>query len=400
MNSDADSRTANRTMILISMSVFLASSTWFSGTAANPVLRELWELPAHHLGSLTTSVQLGFIIGTLLYALLNIADVFNARKVFFISALLGALFNAAFALLSSGLEFALVARFLTGLTLAGVYPVGMKLIASWFKTGLGWRLGVMVGALALGTGFPYLITYLGGDADWRLLSALASLLAVVGGSLILFAVSDGPYLKSRARFDLKMMLKVFQHRPFRNTAFGYFGHMWELYAVWSMLGFFLAASFGVRNLSLSEFLPLISFAVIAMGAVGCALGGWISQRVGERSVALVSLLISAGFCLSSALLFNLPPLILIPLLLIWGFVVVSDSPQFSALATQYAPSEYTGTALTIQNGIGFAITLLSIQITPVIADQIGWQWAFTFLAIGPLFGAFYMRQVGGRDLKS
>ena len=213
MTSESREPNANRALIFISLGVFLASTTWFSGTAAAQILSDLWELPAHHLGSLTTSVQLGFIIGTLIYALLNISDVFNARRVFFASAILGALFNTGFALLSNGLEMALIFRFLTGLTLAGVYPVGMKLIASWFRTGLGWRLGVMVGALALGTGLPYLIAYLGGDADWRLLSGFASLLAVVGGGLIFIAVPDGPHLRSKAVFDFKMMFKVFQHKP-------------------------------------------------------------------------------------------------------------------------------------------------------------------------------------------
>ena len=172
--------------------------------------------------------------------------------------------------------------------------------------------------------------------------------------------------------------------------------MWELYALWSMLGFFLAASVDSQHLDFTISLSLISFAVIGMGAIGCALGGWVSQRVGERNIALISLMISAAFCLFSAVLFSLPLLVLIPLLLIWGFFVVSDSPQFSALAAIYAPAEYTGTALTIQNGIGFAITLVSIQITPVIADQVGWQWAFMFLAMGPIIGAYFMRQVAHR----
>jgi len=384
---------ANRAMLVISIAVFLASSTWFSGTAANAMLILLWDIPPHHVGSLTTSVQLGFIVGTLLYALLNLSDVFNARRVFFVSALLGALFNAGFAFLSTGLESAIVLRFLTGLSLAGVYPVGMKLIASWFRTGLGWRLGIMVGALALGTALPYLILYLGGGTDWRLLSGFASLLTLAGGLLVLLSLGDGPHLATRAKFDVSMMFKIFKHRNFRHTALGYFGHMWELYAFWSMISFVLLISSAERGMDIRGSVSLISFLVIAMGAVGCGVGGWISQRVGERQVALVSLIASAGFCLLSGFLFELPLLLLVPLLMIWGFFVVSDSPQFSALAARYAPEQYTGTALTVQNGIGFAITLVSIQLTPIVADWLGWQWAFVYLGIGPLIGAWFFRRV-------
>jgi MFS family permease len=393
MNLEAQANKSTRALILVSTAVFLASSTWFSGTAAMMRLIELWQIPNSEFGLLTTAVQVGFIVGTLLYALFNLADHFNARRVFFASALLGALFNAGFALLTTGLESGVLFRFLTGVTLAGVYPVGMKLIASWFRSGLGWRLGVMVGALALGTGLPYLIQFLGGAADWRLLSALASLLAILGGLIILFLVSDGPYLMKRPPFDFKMMLKVFEYKPFRNAAFGYFGHMWELYAFWSLLSFYVAMSFEQHQFEMTSLVPLVSFMVIGMGAIGCALGGWLSQRIGERNVALISLLISASLCLGSGYLFLLPPVLLIGMLLIWGFFVVSDSPQFSALAAMNAPPEYTGTALTVQNGIGFAITSVSLQLMPVIAQQVGWQWTFLFLAAGPLLGAYFMRQV-------
>ncbi|MBI1730139.1 MFS transporter [Candidatus Acetothermia bacterium] len=393
MKSEAQAKHSTRALILVSAAVFLASSTWFSGTAATMRLIGLWQIPSSELGLLTTAVQVGFIVGTLVYAFFNLADHFNARRLFFLSALFGALFNAGFALLTSGLESGVLFRFLTGVTLAGIYPVGMRLVASWFRTGLGWRLGVMVGSLVLGTGLPYLIQFVGGASDWRLLSGLASLFAILGGVVILMFLHDGPYLTKRPPFDFKMMFKVFEHKPFRNIAFGYFGHMWELYAFWSLLSFYVAMSFERHQFEMRALVPLVSFMVIGMGAIGCALGGWFSQRIGERNVALISLLISATFCLGSGYLFLLQPVLLIAMLLIWGFFVVSDSPQFSALAAMNAPPEYMGTALTVQNGIGFAITSVSLQLMPVIAQQVGWQWTFLFLAAGPLAGAYFIHLV-------
>jgi MFS family permease len=385
---------ANRALGLASLAVLLASSTWFSGTAAVPALRQEWWLGEGQSAWLTISVQLGFISGTLLYSVLNLADRFNARRVFFISALLGAAFNLAFAWLANGIAAGASLRFLTGVTLAGVYPVGMKIVAMWFQSGLGWRLGVLVGALTLGTASPYLIQAIGASFDWRALVATASLSAAAGGALILLAIGDGPYLKSRARFDYSVAFKVFSHRPFRYTAFGYFGHMWELYAFWSLAAFYLGARFQGEAAGWPGLIPALSFLTIGIGAIGCAGGGWISRRVGERKVALVSLIVSAACCAFSGLAFSLPPALLVVFILVWGVFVISDSPQFSALAAKYCPPEYTGTALTVQNGIGFAITAISIQLLPFIAQAVDWRWAFTFLAIGPIAGAYYMKRLG------
>ena len=395
MTNDIADRGANRALLFVSCAVLLASSTWFSGTAALAVLRQLWSLSDAESAWLTISVQLGFITGTFLYAFLNLADRFNARRVFFVSALLGAAFNAGFAWIAGGLATALAFRFLTGLTLAGVYPVGMKIVAMWFRKGLGWRLGVMVGALTLGTATPYFIQAVGAQFDWRRLVTLASFSAVVGGVLLLTGVSDGPYLKGRARFDGRMLFKVFQHKPFRYTAFGYFGHMWELYAFWSLATFYLSASFQSNAPDWTSALSLLTFATIGIGVIGCVAGGWISQWVGERKVALVSLIISGSLCALSGFAFRLPPLALMPFVLIWGVFVIADSPQFSALAARHCPPEYTGTALTVQNGIGFAITIVSIQLLPLIAARVGWQWAFTFLTAGPLAGAYFMKKLNG-----
>lgn len=380
---------ANQALIFVSLSVLLATSTWFSGTAATLSLKQAWSLNDAQSAWLTISVQLGFITGTFLYAIFNLADVFNARKVFFASALMAALFNAGFAFLSQELMVAVAFRFLTGVTLAGVYPVGMKIVASWFQSGLGWRLGVMVGALTLGTATPFLMQALGTDFEWRWLVASASIASAAGAFIMIGLVKDGPFLPKKAVFDVRMMFKVFRHPPFRNTAFGYFGHMWELYAFWSLISFYLSASLQSYP-DVQELLAWMVFSVIGIGTLGCVLGGWISRTIGERRVALVSLLISAAFCGLSGFIFSWSPLILMPLLLVWGFFVIADSPQFSALAARYAPPEYTGTALTIQNGIGFAITVISIQLLPWIAVVVDWQWAFLFLMPGPLLGAYFM----------
>ena len=393
-------RRASRALAGVSLAVLLAGSTWFSGTAAIPTLRAAWGLSDAQGAWLTIAVQLGFISGTLLYAVLNLADVFNARRVFLVSAWLGALFNAGFAWLSGGLTGAVVFRFLTGVTLAGVYPVGMKIVASWFRTGLGWRLGVLVGALALGTASPYLIQALGAGVDWRVLASAGSVLALVGGTLLIGAVPDGPYLTTRAPFDASVAARVFARPAFRYTAYGYFGHMWELYALWSLVGFFLRDRFVGADVRWAAAIPLIAFATVAVGAAGCVAGGWASRRVGERQVALVSLLASGTLCVLSGFAQALPAPALVAYLIVWGFFVVSDSPQFSALAARYCPPEYTATALTVQNGIGFAVTVFSIQFLPWIAAHVGWRWAFTALAAGPLVGAQYMSKLRTVDSSS
>ncbi len=387
---------AGRALAVVSVAVLLASGTWFSGTAAIPALRREWGLSDAQSAWLTIGVQLGFISGTLLYAVFNVSDVFNARRVFLVSALAGAAFNAGFAWLAHGLPAAVAFRFLTGVTLAGVYPVAMKIVASWFRSGLGWRLGVMVGALVFGTSTPYLIQALGAGSGWRGLTSLGSVSAVAGGVLLATAMGDGPYLPARARFDPGVLVRVFAHRPFRYTAFGYFGHMWELYALWSLVGFYLAGSFAADEKGWTRAIPLVAFGTVAMGSIGCAAGGWISRRVGERDVALVSLLVSGTMCAVSGFAYALPPPLLVAFLLVWGFFVVSDSPQFSALAARYCPKEYTGTALTVQNGIGFAVTVVSIQLLPLVAARVGWRWAFVFLTIGPALGAWFMARLEPR----
>jgi len=383
-----------RTFVFVCLAVLLSTSVWFTGTAVGPVLSSLWTLSSSQNVWLTISVQLGFILGTFIYALFNLADVFAPRTVFFVSALGGALFNAGFAFLSHGLSTAVFFRFLTGITLAGIYPVGMKIVAGWYRKNLGWRLGLLIGALTLGTAFPYLFSAIGRGDQWRSLAGLASLCSVIGGALVYFAAEEGPYLQKRAPFDIKMAFVVFRSKPFRLQSLGYFGHMWELYAFWSLIGYFLGESLQNRTGVDGRALSLYSFGAVAVGIAGCIIGGWISRFFGERRVALFSLLASGTLCLLSGWVFTLSPFWLAAVVGLWGFFVIADSPQFSALAALTCPSEYTGTALTIQNGIGFGITVLSIQLLPLFADVSGWRWAFLLLAPGPLLGAVSMAALG------
>jgi MFS family permease len=275
--SGTPERDASRALAVVSTAVLLAGSTWFSGTAAVPALRAAWSLGDAQAAWLTVAVQLEIITGTFVYAALNVADVWNARRVFAASALAGAACNAGFAWTSDGLGSALAFRYLTGLTLAGVYPVGMKIVASWFRDGLGWRLGVLVGALGIGTASPYLVRALGAGGDWRTLAGSASAASVAAAALVTFALRDGPFLRGRARFDLRAAARVFRDPSFRLVALGYFGHMWELYALWSLVLFFVAG----RGWSASDS-ALVAFATVAAGALGCTGGGLLSRRIGER----------------------------------------------------------------------------------------------------------------------
>ena len=389
---------SNKALVLVSASILLGSSVWFTGTAAAAVLKLRWHLTAVEASGLTIAVQAGFIAGTLLFAVLNLADLFRTRTVFFASAVGAALFNAGFALLSNGLASAVVLRFLTGVMLAGVYPVAMKIVAQWFNERIGWRLGLLLGAMTFGTATPHFLLSIGAAPDWRALALIASGLCVAGGAIVRFVLTDGPYLRETPRFDPLEAFRIFRHRPFRLQAVGYFGHMWELYAFWSLLGSYLAADAGTRPPLAADRIPAVVFLTIALGVPSCILGGWVSRRTGEKAVALASLAASGTFCALSPLLFGLPAGVLVPLLLVWGFFVVSDSPQFSALATRTCPPEYTGTALTIQNGVGFAVTVVSIPFIAWVSKHVGWRWAFSFLTIGPLVGAWSLARLRiGRD---
>lgn len=370
-------------------SQFAGASLWFAGNAVIGDLRHAWNLAPQSLGYVTSSVQLGFIAGTLAFAFFAIADLFSPRKVFFACSLAGALCNLALLGLGEGLGTLLALRFATGFFLAGVYPVGMRIAAGWYQRDLGNALGLLVGALVLGTAFPHLLKALGANLPWQSVTLAVSGLAAAGGLLMLAFVPDGPHLAKAARFDPRALRTIFSSGAFRASSFGYFGHMWELYAFWAFVPVALAAHAARGGAQLA--VPLWSFAVIAAGALGCAAGGRVSLRAGSAPVAFAQLSASALCCLVSPLAFHAPTPVFLAFLLFWGVVVVGDSPQFSALNARNAPRERMGSALTIVNCIGFAITIPSIELLNAIAGRLDPAWLFVALAPGPLAGLFALR---------
>jgi len=353
-------------------------------------LQAQWGLPPEALGYATSAVQLGFIAGTLAFAFFAIADRYSPRLVFLLCALAGALANVALLAAPPGLGGMLALRFATGFFLAGIYPVGMKIASGWYQKDLGNALGFLVGALVAGTAFPHLLRGLGQDLPWQGVLAAASGVAALGGLLMHALVPDGPHLGKGARFDPRALAEVFRVRAFRASAFGYFGHMWELYAFWAFVPWVLAAR-GIDQVS------LWSFAVIAAGALGCAAGGLVSLRRGSAPVAFAQLSASGACCLASPLFFLFAPApAFVAFLLFWGVVVVGDSPQFSALNAQSAPRERVGSALTIANCVGFGITIFSIELLNAASRAIAPQWLFLLLVPGPVLGLAALRPLLAR----
>lgn len=383
------------TLPVLILAQFMGASIWFSSSATLPSLAREWGLSATDGGLLVSAVQFGFIAGTLVFALTNISDLFPATRVFLVSALVGAVSNALFGYAARGLTDALIYRFVTGLALAGIYPVGMKVVVGWSPTGIGNALGWVIGALTLGTASPFLLAWLGAELPWRAVIAVSSLLAVISGVMVAW-IGDGPHLGSATRLDPRMILSLFRIPGYRRAACGYFGHMWELYAFWVMAPVLIAAGLGPLGMATPGAIGLGAFAVIGIGALGCVGGGMLSKRLGSRKVASISMAVSGSMCLLAPVLLGLHPLLYLAGLGIWGVFVVSDSAQFSALSAQSCPPEYVGTALTIMNSIGFAITIVSIEWTSRIVAGMGVHAAW-ILAPGPLLGLLLLNGIPGRQ---
>ena len=375
---------------VIIVSQFAGTSLWFAGNAVLGDLQRQWGLPEDAVGHVTSAVQFGFISGTLLFAALAISDRFSPRLVFFACSILGAVANLAVYLAADGYGLLLVLRFLTGFFIAGIYPVGMKIATGWYRSDLGSALGFLVGALVLGTAFPHLLKGLGGAWAWETVMVAVSALAGCGGLLMLILVPDGPHLAKGARFDPRALAVVFRSRFFRASAFGYFGHMWELYAFWAFVPVVLAAHLTARGVDGFN-VSLWAFVVIAAGSLGCAGGGLISLRKGSARVASAQLAASGLCCVVSPLLFYAPTPLYLAFLVFWGIVVVGDSPQFSALNAANAPHEWVGSALTIGNCIGFSITIMSIQLLTFCAGLLSAEWLYVLLVPGPLLGLIALR---------
>ncbi len=383
-----------RILPVIIVSQFAGTSLWFAGNAVLADLPRAWGLQASALGYVTSAVQLGFICGTLVFAFLTIADRFSPRRVFFACSLAGAAANLGVALIAQGYLSLLALRFLTGFFLAGIYPVGMRIAAGWYERGLGHAIGLLVAALVVGTAFPHLLRGMGASLPWQTVTLAVSAIAVAGGVLMLAFVPDGPHLARSPRFDPRALAVIFHSQRFRASACGYFGHMWELYPFWAFVPVVIGAHALARGESVN--VPLASFVVIAAGFVGCAAGGLASLRVGSARVAFAQLAASGVCCVLSPWFFALPTPLFLAFLVFWGAVVVGDSPQFSALNAQNAPRELVGSALTIVNSIGFAITIIGLQFLNALVTVIEPRWLFVTLAIGPIFGLLSLRPLLAR----
>ncbi len=374
---------------LIIIAQFACTSPWFAGNVIIEELALKTGLESEIIGWVLSSVQLGFIVGTLIFALLMVVDRFSPSKVFMICAVLAAICN--FSLLQENLSKwdLLVTRFGTGFFLAGIYPVGMKLASDYYEKGLGKALGFLVGALVLGTAFPYLIggTIWGSNPD--IVIKTTSILSVLGGLIIFLLVPNGPYRKPSTKFNLALGPKLFRIVNFRKAAVGYFGHMWELYAFWAFTPFAINLFNRLNHTELS--VPLWTGIIIALGSASCAIGGVISQYWGSKKVALWALTISGSFCLLSPLLFYSPVSVFIFGWCLWGMAVTADSPQFSSLVANALTPELKGTGLTLVNSIGFAISIISIQILWFLSERITAVLLFTALGLGPFIGLWHLK---------
>jgi predicted MFS family arabinose efflux permease len=373
-----------RILPVIVFSQFAGGSLWFAGNAVVPDLVRELALSEMAVGYVTSAVQFGFIIGTLLFAFLSVADRISPSKVFLGCAILGAIANTL-TVYSGTFALLMFSRFATGFFLAGIYPVGMKIASDWHEEGLGKALGYLVGALVLGTAFPHLIKYFSADLPWRVILFATSWFATFGGILLYFAVPDGPYQSKKGAFNPTVLFQLFKNKNFRSAAFGYFGHMWELYTFWAFIPL-MDSFYWQNNGQAHPITSLWAFTVIGIGGLSCAVGGYWALKSSSKKVALVSLIVSGLCCLLSPFFFELPFYIFAMLLLVWGIFVVSDSPQFSTLVAKSAEKEYVATGLTIVNSIGFALTIPSIYLVNILWTQWQTPYVFMVLAIGPIFG--------------
>ncbi len=381
-------RARHRALAGIAISQLLVLTLWFSASAVGPQLAVAWRLDGGAVAGLTLMVQVGFVVGAVGSSVVGLADLVPARRLFLVAGVLGAGANAALLLVGPDtLLVAFLLRFTTGVALAGVYPSGLKVMAGWFRRGRGMALGVLVGALTVGSAGPHLIR--GAGVEWRGVILGASLLALVGAVLLGFGVKDGPHETATARFAWSHLGTVVRNRGVRLSTYGYLGHMWELYAMWTWTAAFLAASAASGGHG-TGWVSSATFAIIAIGGPASWLAGVAADRWGRTLVAGAAMAVSGGVALATPLLFGAHPVLVVGVFLVWGFAVVADSAQFSTMVTETTDGPHRGTALTLQTGIGFLLTLVTIRGVPLIADSLGWRWAFPWLAVGPALGIVAM----------
>jgi MFS family permease len=376
----------------LATALVLSLTTWFSASAVIPQLRSEWSLSDGTAAWLTIAVQLGFVTGALVSSVLNLSDVFSPRPLILIGAVGAAVVNALL-VTADGVGAALPVRFMTGFFLAGVYPPALKLMSTWFLRNRGIALGILVAAISVGSAGPHLVNALGG-LEWRTTVLITSLLTVAGG-IIGYLVDQGPYPFPRAPFDPRQARVVFSNRGVRLASLGYFGHMWELFAMWAWFVVFFHEALAAHGARPGAAAAYAAFAVIGIGGLGSVVGGILGDRWGRANSTAVMMMISGICALTIGLFFDGPLWLLLLVALIWGFSVVGDSAQFSTMVTELADQSYVGTALTLQLALGFTLTVATIWLIPVLEDIVGWRWAFAFLVPGPVLGIFAMLRLKG-----
>ena len=369
----------------------MALSLWFSATAVIPILKSEFGLSGLQASFFSSAVAIGFVVGTLASAILSLADRIPPRSFFAIATLSAAIANGAITLLEPTSLTVIFLRFITGVCMAGIYPIGMKMVSTWAKKDTGLLVGLLVGALTLGSAFPHILNLLDASGlDWRLTLIASSLLAI-GASILIAFVSLGSDIPKAPPFDPSLAFYAWQYKPLRLANFGYFGHMWELYAMWAWIGLFLLESFKISQIENDQLYASIgTFATIAAGGLGSLIAGIAADRLGRTTVTILAMATSGSCAVAVGFLFGGPPQFLIIICLIWGISIVADSAQFSTCVIELSPKNMIGTMLTIQTSIGFLISLATIHLTPLFIEILGWKYAFAPLAIGPLLGVIAM----------
>jgi MFS family permease len=388
-----------RTLVLLACAELMGMSLWFAASAVSAQYRVLWSLSAAQAGWLTTVVQLGFVLGTAILATLNAVDIVPSKRLFAGGATLGAAANALL-LAAPGFRTALALRVITGMSLAAVYPPAMKMIATWFRERRGLAIGTIVGALTVGKATPYLV-HAFPNAGIAAVVLTASGAALAAALLVLVGYDDGPYPFPPRRFSWGLVGAIAHERRWRLATGGYLGHMWELYAAWTWLPVFLAASLAAQHAHAqhahasraTSIASATSFAALAIGGVGCVWGGLVADRYGRERLVTIAMLVSGACSLVIGLTFGTTLWLVVPVALVWGFFVIADSAQFSVLVTESVPPHAVGTALTVQTSLGFLLTMVTIQGIPWLAQTVGWRWAFAVLALGPAVGIASIRRL-------